>query len=102
MKENIVIIGSSSDLAEEFKNVCLQNNHRVFTVSRKNNFEKNHLCIKDYLEDSKDIYEFCKNNSNLIVVFFNGFLKENRPLESPNSFEINQTDFINFRSYNLF
>ena len=102
MKENIVIIGSSSDLAEEFKNVCLQNNHRVFTVSRKNNSEKNHLCIKDYLEDSKDIYEFCKNNSNLIVVFFNGFLKENRPLESPNSFEINQTDFINFQvPYNL-
>ena len=30
------------------------------------------------------------------------FSKKNRPLESPNSFEINQTDYINFQvPYNL-
>lgn len=102
LKDNIVIIGSSSDLAEEFKNVCLQNNHRIFTVSRKNNSKKNHLCVNDYLDDSEEIYKFCKNNSNLVIVFFNGFLRENRPLENPNRYEINQTDFVNFQvPYNL-
>jgi dTDP-4-dehydrorhamnose reductase len=97
LKENIVIIGSSSELAVEFIKICIKNNRSVMTISRNEGTVKEHLKVSNYLDDSQQIYDFCENIKNATIVFFNGYLKENRPIEVPNNQEIGQTDYINFQ-----
>jgi short-subunit dehydrogenase len=98
---NIVIVGSSSELAQE---VLQQINfsNTIFSISLKESNQKNHLKVSNYLEDSDNIVEFISSVDSPIVIFFNGYLAENRPLQNPTCSEIAKTLEINYViPYNL-
>lgn len=95
--ENIVLIGASSEIANSFK--LLLNNkkeYRIFTISSKKQ-EEFHLEINNYFDDSKIIVSFIKKIQNPTIIFFNGFLNENRPNQYPSIIEILDTIKINFQ-----
>ena len=96
--KNIIIFGSSSDLATEFTDILNKKKINFFSITqnKENTNNKNTLIVKDYEADIDLIYEFIKNIKNPYIFFFNGYLKENRPLYSPTNIEILQTFKINF------
>ena len=98
MDENIVIFGGSSEIAIELKNILNTKKHKNFTISRRNSSHEypNSLIINNYFEDYEKIKSEIEKLNNVIVVFFNGHLSENRDQYSPNLNEIIKTDEINF------
>tara|TARA_B100001741_G_scaffold48813_1_gene36754 strand:- start:524 stop:1195 length:672 start_codon:yes stop_codon:yes gene_type:complete len=98
MQDNIVIFGGSSEIAIELNNILSSKNHKNFTISRRNSSHKDSdsLIVNNYLEDYAKIKREIEKLSNVIVVFFNGHLSENRDQYSPNLKEIIKTDEINF------
>ena len=98
MQDNIVIFGGSSEIAIELNNILSSKNHKNFTISRRNSSHKDSdsLIVNNYLEDYAKIKHEIEKLSNVIVVFFNGHLSENRDQYSPNLKEIIKTDEINF------
>ena len=98
MDDNIVIFGGSSEIATELNNILSSKNHKNFTISRRNSSHKDSdsLIVNNYLEDYPKIKREIEKLSNVIVVFFNGHLSENRDQYSPNLKEIIKTDEINF------
>ena len=98
MDDNIVIFGGSSEIAIELNNILSSKNHKNFTISRRNSSHKDSdsLIVNNYLEDYAKIKHEIEKLSNVIVVFFNGHLSENRDQYSPNLKEIIKTDEINF------
>ena len=46
---------------------------------------------------SKKIKAILSNIENPIIIFFNGFLAENRDLAEPTIEEINKTDYVNYQ-----
>ena len=98
MDDNIVIFGGSSEIAIELNNILSSKNHKNFTISRRNSSHKDSdsLIVNNYLEDYAKIKREIEKLSNVIVVFFNGHLSENRDQYSPNLKEIIKTDEINF------
>ena len=96
---NYLFIGSSSELAEETLNLFSKKGFKVYGVSRRVNdishFE-DFLVVNDYLEELDKIIQFTEKINNCCVVFFNGFLAENRSEEVPSINEIVETDLANF------
>lgn len=95
-KKNLVLIGSSSELAKEFISINSQFNLYQVTSNGKNQDSNNILFVKNYLSESNKIIDFCAEIHNPVIIFFNGYLKENRPFEFPNLDEIIKTFEINF------
>jgi len=98
--ENIAIIGGSSELAKSFVNLVDTKKFIVFSISRTVNSEmkqNSYLKVDDYILDSEKIIDFLDNKKNLKIIFFNGFLAENRATQIPTSEEVSKTDFINFQ-----
>jgi len=92
---NYLIFGSSSELAQEF--LSKLNSKNIYCISTKSDLvSKNYLCITDYLRDIDEILSFCQNISNPTVIFFNGYLHENRPNVKPNKQQIQKTFEINY------
>ena len=99
VKKDIVIIGSSSEIAAEFIKICVKNSENVISISRSSNVSIEgiqHTQINDYLDDYENIRTIIKKLSNPIIIFFNGFLAENRMHQFPTDEEIAQTDEVNF------
>jgi len=99
VKKDIVIIGSSSEIAVEFIKICVKNSENVISISRSSNVSIEgiqHTQINDYLDDYENIRNIIKKLSNPIIIFFNGFLAENRMHQFPTDDEIAQTDKVNF------
>lgn len=91
---NYLLIGSSSELSKKF--VEISNNRNFYTVSTKKNTADNHLCVSDYIDNIDDIISFVKEIENPTIVFFNGFLAENRPIKIPDIGEIDKTIRFNY------
>ncbi len=98
-KENIVVIGSSSEVANGFIKLIDKKGFNIYLVSRGDNRtqQNSFLKVDDYIADSEKIINFLAEKNNLKVIFFNGFLAENRISQIPTNEEINKTDFINFQ-----
>jgi len=99
VKKDIVIIGSSSEIAAEFIKICVKNSENVISISLSSNVSIEgiqHTQINDYLDDYENIRTIIKKLSNPIIIFFNGFLAENRMHQFPTDEEIAQTDEVNF------
>ena len=99
VKQDILLIGSSSELAQEFLTYIDKDKFRYFLITSSNSKfykETNVLKINDYINDVDLIAEFIKKTSNPIIIFFNGFIAENRPIKYPNVQEIIKTDYVNF------
>lgn len=99
VKKEIVVIGSSSELATEFIKLCLENSEYVVSISRSENNQiktSHHIQIQDYFEDYLIIKNEVRKLSNPTLIFFNGFLAENRNFQFPTKEEVSKTDEINF------
>ena len=72
--------------------------NQVLITSNENlNLQNNEsLLVNDYLSDVQKIADFLKNYDNLVIIFFNGYLAENRDLKIPSHEEIEKTQKINF------
>lgn len=95
MSKDIILIGSSSELAIEFDKK-IKNVFRIHKISSKKNSNPD-LLIGDYIADQEEIVGFISNFINPYVIFFNGYLKENRPYFSPSLEEVFKTFKVNFQ-----
>jgi len=97
--KNIALIGASSEIASCFINTSNQNGHNLFCITSNNSFNENcykKLIVEDYLLDENKILSFLQDVENLTIIFFNGFLAENRKEQYPSVEEIIMTDKVNF------
>lgn len=95
MTKDIVLVGSSSELAIEFDTV-INNDFKIHKISSKKDSCPD-LLINNYIDDREKIVKFISNFVNPYIIFFNGYLKENRPFTSPSQKEIFETFNINFQ-----
>ena len=98
-KKTYVLIGASSEISLQFIKLCKIKNKDLLLISRisQPQFQNlNQLLIKDYLKDKNLIFNKIKELNECIVIFFNGALYENRPVQYPSLKEIKKTEKINF------
>ncbi len=95
-RNNIVIVGSSSEISEQFIKLISDKNN-IYKIS-SNNYSKTNDClyVKDYEEELEKIITFIQKIDNPYIFFFNGYIAENRPQKNPNTEEVNNTVKINF------
>lgn len=93
----IVVFGASSEIANSFITSCINSKINLILISRKEikGFELS-LKVDDYIEEYDSIYNLLSNYSNLTLVFFNGALFENRPVQFPSEEQIKLTKEANF------
>ena len=85
-KQNIVTIGSSSQISQCFYKQATS--RFLSSYYLKIDLKANHLRISDYINEVEKIKLFLSNIENPIIIFFNGFLAENRDLAEPTIEEI--------------
>lgn len=93
MSKIFVLIGSSSELSNSFKEILLSKNEKFISISRAKDAN---ITVKDYFLESEEIVKKLKAYKNLNIIFFNGYLAENRPFQIPNHNDVVKTDYINF------
>ena len=97
---NIIFIGASSELAQESIKIFQKNNYDVYCIT-SNKLEqvcKNVLYVEDYQNELDKISDFVSEIENPLILFFNGYLKENRPInKNPTTTEIQKTYNYNFK-----
>ena len=96
---NYLLVGASSELAQETLLSLKKDGSRVLGISReKINYGKfdDYLLVNDYIEDIREINKFVSKIENCYVIFFNGFLAENGKIKKPTIEDIVKTDLANF------
>lgn len=96
---NFILIGANSELASEFAKELKSKKQHIYGVSRKNIpylLDDNQIQLTNYTEDKESLIKFIKNIDNPYIIFFNGFLAENRPIYYPNFKEISETINANY------
>ena len=99
VKKNIVLFGANSEFAITFSNLAQKQGHSVFGISRNQiaNLDKNNqLKVDEKYENLSEIEKFISNINDPYIVFFNGFLAENRDIYFPSNEEIEKTLKINY------
>ena len=99
MSNQFIVIGGSSELGTELANVLRKENNLVFGVSRndtKLEIYNETLIVDDYIDDFERIKNYINEKDNPVLIFMNGYLKENRPDLKPDSFEIEKTIDANY------
>ena len=97
--KNFILVGANSEFATSFADILNKNNHKVYGVSREfiHYLKKNEqIQLKNYNEKSTELLSFVKTIESPYIVFFNGFLAENRPSYSPTYNEIEKTIYANY------
>ena len=97
--KNFILIGANSEFAATFADKLIKNNHKVYGVSREfipylNQNEQ--IQLKNYNEKSTELLYFVETIESPYIIFFNGFLAENRPSYSPTYNEIEKTIYANY------
>lgn len=95
--DTVVVFGASSEIAKSFISSCINNKINLVLISRKE-IKGVDLSLKvdDYLDEYDSIYNLLSTYSNLTLVFFNGALFENRPVQFPSEEQIQLTKEANF------
>src|SRR5210317_625941 len=97
MVKNIVLIGSSSELALEFIDIVSKDTaYKIHKISSKEASDPD-LHTNDYLDDVNKITDYISELKSPYVIFFNGYLRENRPKYYPENEEIFKTFRVNFK-----
>lgn len=97
--KNFILIGANSEFAATFADKLIKNNHKVYGVSREliPYLSKNEqMQLENYNEKSTELLYFVETIESPYIVFFNGFLAENRPTYSPTYKEIEETIYANY------
>ena len=92
--KNIVVFGSSSEIALELAAILSEQNIYTIGISSKSKQESkynSHLTVEDYVDNVDAVISHLKRFDNLCVIFMNGYLKENRPYEYPTAEQIRKT-----------
>jgi len=97
--KNFILVGANSEFATTFADKLIKNNHKVYGVSREfipylNKNEQ--IQLKNYNEKYTELLYFVESIESPYIVFFNGFLAENRPIYSPTYKEIEETIYANY------
>ena len=105
VEEEFILVGGSSDIAQKFYDICIANNIRTTVITSNKEKAKNidnSFLVHDYLKDYEKILKKIIDKKNIIVIFFNGVLYENRPSQFPTQNQQLLTTKINFLiPYNL-
>ena len=99
VKKNLVLFGANSEFAKAFSNLAKEQGHSIFGISRSyiDNLDiNNQLKIDQNYENLNEIEKFISNVDNPYIIFFNGFLAENRDIYFPTNKEIEKTLKINY------
>ena len=92
---NYIVFGASSELARSF--IMQINSDNIFCISRNTvSLGKNSLFVEDYINNIDKIIKFCRDIENPIIIFFNGYLMENRPDINPDAKQAIKTFEINY------
>ena len=70
MKQNFILIGSSSELAKEFSKLYEKNYKFINITSNSESSSFDNLIVKDYMKEYEKIINFIKNINNPIIIFF--------------------------------
>ena len=81
MVNNYLIIGADSELAKAFIQFNSNKESEIFKISR--NRVESDLEIGDYIDDIDKVINYVKKLPSCYIIFFNGFLAENRPTQFP-------------------
>jgi len=97
--KNFILVGANSELATTFADKLNKNNHKVYGVSRDfipylNKNEQ--LQLKNYNNKLTELIDFVEMIQSPYIVFFNGYLAENRPAYFPSYKEIEETIYANY------
>lgn len=99
--KNVIIIGSNSEIAKSLIQILVKGREfNLFTISSSDKNLKSshvHLKINNYFNECFKIIDFIKSIENPTIIFFNGYLQENRPHQYPQNHEILNTIKINFQ-----
>ena len=93
-RNNYILVGSSSELSKKF--IEMNDNRIFYTISTKEIATNRNLIVGDYIDDIDKIILFIQEIECPTIVFFNGFLAENRPIKIPDIEEIEKTIKINY------
>jgi nucleoside-diphosphate-sugar epimerase len=99
VSKNFILFGANSELATTFAEEIVLSNHKVYGISRSvvpYLDEKNQIQIKNYIDYSDKLHDFIKKIDEPYLIFFNGYLAENRPKYLPNQLEIEKTIYANY------
>ena len=99
VKKNLVLFGANSEFAKAFSNLAEEQGHSVFGISRTyiDNLDiNNQLKVDQDYENVNEIKKFISNINDPYILFFNGFLAENRDIYFPTNEEIEKTLKINY------
>ncbi len=99
VKKNLVLFGANSEFAKAFSNLAEEQGHSVFGISRTyiDNLDiNNQLKVDQDYENVNEIKKFISNINDPYILFFNGFLAENRDVYFPTNEEIEKTLKINY------
>ncbi len=99
VKKNLVLFGANSEFAKAFSNLAKEQGHSIFGISRSyiDNLDiNNQLKIDQNYENLNEIEKFISNIDDPYIIFFNGFLAENRDIYFPTNKEIEKTLKINY------
>ena len=94
---NYVVVGSGSEISQSFQKLLAKSNIPFFTISRSTSNNSKHLKVNDYLKDLDYIKDFIEKIESPTVIYFNGYLAENRNIQNPDLRQIELTDYINFQ-----
>ena len=107
LQKDIILIGSSSELAKEFFKLINEiKSFKVHTISSKKESNPD-LLVNEYIENIDSISEYVNTFQKPYIIFFNGYLKENRPSYFPSveeifdTFKISENLFKTFKAYIL-
>lgn len=95
MVTNLVLVGANSEISQKLIETNNSSEFNIYGISTKE-IGPNFLKVSDYYDDAKKIIDFIDEIENPNIIFFNGYLKENRDIYSPNDEEINNTIYITF------
>ena len=99
VKKNLVLFGANSEFARAFSNLAEKQGHSVFGISRTyiDNLDiNNQFKAEQNYENVTEIEKFISNIDDPYIIFFNGFLAENRDVYFPTNEEIEKTLKINY------
>lgn len=99
VKKSFIIFGASSEIALSFKQLCLKDGHTTLSITQNNNFDSldsSIIKVKNYIDDFKAIKVKLQDYENIHIIFFNGALYENRPIQFPSEEQIKMTEYINY------
>ena len=95
-RNNIILVGASSEVSEEFVRK-IDGKHNIYKISSNNFGETTKtLNVTDYLDEKLKIVNFIQEIDNPYIFFFNGYIAENRPKQNPDIDEVKNTLKINF------